>query len=52
MHKVQFLKGDVYHVLGERYANDETVAYGCAEELRRVLLKSMLAFFYAPFFSS
>ncbi|KAJ3551190.1 hypothetical protein NM688_g4853 [Phlebia brevispora] len=40
MHKVQFLKGDVYHVLGERYMDDENKAYTSAEELRRVLLKS------------
>ena len=39
LHKVYFLQGDVYHVL-ER-TNEETVAYGKAEDLRRVLLRSM-----------
>ena len=39
MHKVQFIKGDVYHVLGETYAEQENTAYAAAEELRRVLLK-------------
>ena len=39
MHKVQFIKGDVYHVLGETYADQENAAYAAAEELRRVLLK-------------
>lgn len=39
MHKIQFLKGDVYHVLGERYSADESTAYATAEDLRRVLLK-------------
>ncbi|KAI0334196.1 hypothetical protein GY45DRAFT_1318648 [Cubamyces sp. BRFM 1775] len=40
LHKVKFLQGDVYHVLGEQYANQENAAYGAADELRRVLLKS------------
>ncbi|OCH83870.1 hypothetical protein OBBRIDRAFT_786844 [Obba rivulosa] len=39
LHKVLFLKGDVYHVLGESYAEDENAAYAAAEDLRRVLLK-------------
>ena len=39
MHKVQFIKGDVYHVLGETYAEQENAAYAAAEDLRRVLLK-------------
>ncbi|OJT14448.1 hypothetical protein TRAPUB_9026 [Trametes pubescens] len=39
LHKVKFLQGDVYHVLGEQYANQENEAYAAAEELRRVLLK-------------
>ncbi|KAI0370965.1 hypothetical protein BV20DRAFT_943332 [Pilatotrama ljubarskyi] len=39
LHKVKFLQGDVYHVLGEQYANQENDAYAAAEELRRVLLK-------------
>ncbi|KAI9061801.1 hypothetical protein FKP32DRAFT_1594010 [Trametes sanguinea] len=39
MHKVKFLQGDVYHVLGEQYLNQENEAYAAAEELRRVLLR-------------
>ncbi|KAH9856240.1 SNF2 family N-terminal domain-containing protein [Lenzites betulinus] len=39
LHKVKFLQGDVYHVLGAQYANQENDAYAAAEELRRVLLK-------------
>ncbi|KZT00238.1 uncharacterized protein LAESUDRAFT_816623 [Laetiporus sulphureus 93-53] len=38
-HKISFLKGDVYHILGEAFANEESAAYAQAEELRRVLLK-------------
>ncbi|KAH9943662.1 SNF2 family N-terminal domain-containing protein [Amylocystis lapponica] len=40
LHKVMFLKGDVYHVLGQSYADSEGEAYAAAEELRRLLLKS------------
>ena len=39
LHKVYFLKGDVYHVLGEAHADGEREAYERAEELRRLLLK-------------
>ncbi|KAI8992837.1 SNF2 family N-terminal domain-containing protein [Trametes punicea] len=39
LHKVKFLEGDVYHVLGEQYANQENDAYAAAEELRRILLR-------------
>ncbi|KAI0632763.1 SNF2 family N-terminal domain-containing protein [Trametes polyzona] len=39
LHKVKFLQGDVYHVLGEQYSEQENEAYGAAEELRRVLLR-------------
>ncbi|KAI0641041.1 SNF2 family N-terminal domain-containing protein [Trametes meyenii] len=39
LHKVKFLQGDVYHVLGEQYGNQENEAYASAEELRRALLK-------------
>lgn len=38
LHKVCFLKGDVYHVLGNM--EEETSAYEKAEALRRVLLRS------------
>jgi E3 ubiquitin-protein ligase SHPRH len=40
LHKVSFLKGDVYNVLGADYSKDEDASYGKAEELRRKLLKS------------
>lgn len=39
LHKVHFLKGDVYHVLGEVHADNERVSYEKAEDLRRLLLK-------------
>ncbi|KAH9837867.1 SNF2 family N-terminal domain-containing protein [Rhodofomes roseus] len=39
LHKVHFLKGDVYHVLGEAYAGAENEAYAKADEMRRLLLK-------------
>ncbi|KAH9476541.1 putative ATP-dependent helicase [Psilocybe cubensis] len=37
LHRVKFLQGDVYHVLGR--SNDEDAAYQAAEQLRRQLLK-------------
>lgn len=37
LHKVAFLKGDVYHVLGN--GNEETAAYEKADDLRRLLLR-------------
>ena len=40
LHKVKFLQGDVYHVLGATYEAEENTAYASAEELRRVLMKS------------
>ncbi|KAI0668956.1 SNF2 family N-terminal domain-containing protein [Trametes maxima] len=39
LHKVKFLQGDVYHVLGEQYESQENEAYASAEELRRALLR-------------
>lgn len=39
-HKVLFLKGDIYHVLGQAHEAQENEAYTAAEELRRTLLKS------------
>ena len=39
LHKVHFLKGDVYHVLGEAHVDNEREAYERAEELRRLLLR-------------
>ncbi|KAK7680847.1 hypothetical protein QCA50_016157 [Cerrena zonata] len=40
LHKVHFLKGDVYHILGATHSDSENEAYAAAEELRRLLLKS------------
>lgn len=39
-HKVLFLKGDVYHVLGSSHEQEENEAYIAAEDLRRMLLRS------------
>jgi E3 ubiquitin-protein ligase SHPRH len=38
-HRIMFLLGNVYHVLGERCASEETAAYEAAEDIRRGLLK-------------
>ncbi|KAF8439971.1 SNF2 family N-terminal domain-containing protein [Boletus edulis BED1] len=40
LHRVKFLQGDVYHVLGSSYSEKEDAAYGYAESLRKELLKS------------
>lgn len=40
LHKVLFLQGDIYHVLGSAHEAEENAAYAGAEELRRALLKS------------
>ena len=40
LHRVKFLQGDVYHVLGESHSTMEDSAYATAEEIRRGLLKS------------
>lgn len=40
LHRVKFLQGDVYHVLGASHGPSEDAAYATAEELRRELLKS------------
>lgn len=39
LHKVKFLQGDVYHMLGEAYSSAEAEAYDAAEAIRRDLLK-------------
>lgn len=44
LHKVKFLQGDVYHILGEAYSSAEAEAYDAAEAIRRDLLKGMLRF--------
>ena len=40
LHRVKFLQGDVYHVLGGSNAAAEDAAYAAAEDIRRGLLKS------------
>lgn len=42
LHRVHFLKGDTYHALGEAYIEAENTAYATAEDLRKILLKSVL----------
>ena len=41
LHKIKFLQGDVYHVLGKSYEVSENEAYAAAEDLRRLLLRGM-----------
>ncbi|KAG1893017.1 SNF2 family N-terminal domain-containing protein [Suillus fuscotomentosus] len=40
LHRVKFLQGDVYHVLGASQSDKEDAAYAAAETLRKNLLKS------------
>ncbi|KAH0834113.1 hypothetical protein J3R83DRAFT_11401 [Lanmaoa asiatica] len=40
LHRVKFLQGDVYHVLGFSYSEKEDAAYADADNLRKDLLKS------------
>lgn len=40
LHRVKFLQGDVYHVLGGSHSAAEDAAYAAAEEIRRSLLRS------------
>ena len=42
MHRIKFLQGDVYHVMGDARAAEEDAAYSTAEELRHKLLKSKI----------
>jgi E3 ubiquitin-protein ligase SHPRH len=44
LHRVKFLQGDIYHVLGETHGMEEDEAYASAEQMRRNLLKSTLVF--------
>lgn len=44
LHRVKFLQGDVYHILGASHGPSEDTAYAAAEELRRELLKSSVNF--------
>lgn len=41
LHKIKFLQGDVYHILGKSYEESENEAYASAEDLRRMLLKGV-----------
>lgn len=41
-HRVKFLQGDLYHVMGEQKSVDEEAAYSAAEALRKQLLKRQL----------
>lgn len=49
LHKVKFLQGDVYHVLGTSYSDAEDAAYAAAERLRRDLLKREHSLYLACF---
>ncbi|TFK32939.1 SNF2 family N-terminal domain-containing protein [Crucibulum laeve] len=40
LHRVKFLQGDVYHVLGGDHSESEDAAYEAAETIRRGLLKA------------
>ncbi|KAJ7224511.1 SNF2 family N-terminal domain-containing protein [Mycena pura] len=40
MHRVKFLQGDVYHMLGESHSAAENAAYEEAESIRRAVLKT------------
>ncbi|KAG1857719.1 SNF2 family N-terminal domain-containing protein [Suillus subalutaceus] len=40
LHRVKFLQGDVYHVLGASQSDKEDASYAAAETLRKNLLKS------------
>ncbi|PBK60985.1 hypothetical protein ARMSODRAFT_676532 [Armillaria solidipes] len=40
LHRVKFLQGDTYHVLGDSFSAEESAAYAECEEMRRNLLKS------------
>lgn len=40
LHKVKFLQGDVYHVLGQSHSADEDAAYAAADDMRKSLLQS------------
>ncbi|KAI6163980.1 SNF2 family N-terminal domain-containing protein [Pisolithus thermaeus] len=41
LHRVKFLQGDVYHVLGPFYSEKENTCYSIAETMRKDLLKSV-----------
>ncbi|KAK0200494.1 SNF2 family N-terminal domain-containing protein [Desarmillaria ectypa] len=40
LHRVKFLQGDTYHVLGDLFSAEESTAYAICEEIRCDLLKS------------
>lgn len=39
LHRIKFLLGDVYHILGEAHAQDEASAYEVADNIRKGLLE-------------
>ncbi|KAH7107566.1 SNF2 family N-terminal domain-containing protein [Auriculariales sp. MPI-PUGE-AT-0066] len=39
-HKIVFIMGDIYHVLGERFAKEEEKSYSTAETLRKSILQT------------
>ncbi|KAI6106659.1 SNF2 family N-terminal domain-containing protein [Pisolithus croceorrhizus] len=41
LHRVKFLQGDVYHVLGPSYSEKENTCYSIAETMRKDLLRSV-----------
>ncbi|KAI6007072.1 SNF2 family N-terminal domain-containing protein [Pisolithus albus] len=41
LHRVKFLQGDVYHVLGPSHSEKENACYSVAETMRKDLLKSV-----------
>ena len=43
LHRIKFLLGDVYHVLGGVHSTSEDAAYEVAEQIRRDLLKGVSA---------
>ena len=48
LHRVKFLQGDVYHVLGSSYLERENAAYADAESLRKDLLKCESVLYVIP----
>lgn len=41
LHRIKFLQGDVYHVLGGQHAESESQAYEIADQIRKDILKGM-----------
>lgn len=45
LHRIKFLQGDAYHMLGDSQAAAEDTAYGAAETIRQSLLKGRSSVF-------